>query len=304
MKKFLLFPWLFVSLFSFSQNNSCVNVNFETGDCMGWDVITGTVPSAPTQPYSFTQTGTSTCGSSVNHIIVTSGTDPNGGFPKVYPGGGGVSLQLGDGIGTGNGAARINQTFLVDSVNSTFTYHYAIVLNDAGHTQNEQPYFTFRIFNQNGDTVWFENRVVSSGGDPDFIAYAGGYYMDWRTQNVNLSAYAGQSVTVEFTAGDCTQSGHYGYAYIDADCLFTTGVNQFSFDNELLVYPNPIRNELKISVPNTFINYQVEIISITGQPIFKGNNTSKINTASFAQGIYFVKVWNDKQVIIKKVIKE
>ena len=73
---------------------------------------------------------------------------------------------------------------------------------------------------------------------------------------------------------------------------------------DVVVYPNPIRNELKISVPNTFSTYQVEVISITGQPMFKGNNTSKINTTSFAQGIYFVKVWNDKQVQIKKIVKE
>lgn len=219
MRKNILIVLLFVSTLSFAQNDSLVNGGFETGDCTGWEVITGTVQNPSTQPYSFIQTGTSTCDSSVQHVIVTSGTDPNGGFPKVYPGGGGVSLQLGDGMGTGNGAARIKQTFLVDSVNSALAYHYAVVMNDAGHTTNEQPYFTFRIFNQNGDTVLSENRVVSSGGDPDFIAYPGGFYLNWTTQYANLSAYVGQSVTVEFTTGDCTQGGHYGYAYVEAECI-------------------------------------------------------------------------------------
>ena len=86
--------------------------------------------------------------------------------------------------------------------------------------------------------------------------------------------------------------------------ITTTGLDVLNAGKDVMIYPNPIRNELKISVPNTLVNYQVEVISITGQPMFKGNNTSKINTTLFAQGIYFVKVWNDKQVVIKKVIKE
>ena len=86
--------------------------------------------------------------------------------------------------------------------------------------------------------------------------------------------------------------------------ITTTGINVLNTGKDVMIYPNPIRNELKISVPSTFINYQVEIISITGQSMFKGNNTSIINTTSFAQGIYFVKVWDDKQVQIKKIVKE
>ena len=129
MKKLLLFPWLFVSLFSFSQNDSLVNSCFETGDCTGWDVITGTVPSTPTQPYSFIPTGTSTCGVSTNHNIVTGGVDSVCGIQKVFSGGGSYSVLLGDGPGIGNGASRIKQTFLVDSVNTIFEYHYAIVMN-------------------------------------------------------------------------------------------------------------------------------------------------------------------------------
>lgn len=304
MKKFLLFPLLFVSLIAASQNDSLVNGDFETGDCSGWEVITGTVPSAPTAPYSFTQTGTSFCDSSVNHVLMTGGNDALCGFPKVYPNGGGYSLQLGDGTGIGNGSARIQQIFKVDSLNTIFEYHYAIVMNEPGHSQSENPYFTAMFFNQIGDTINKFQVILSSGSEPDFIPYSGGSYIDWTSNIVDLSANQGEYVTIEFTTGDCAQGGHFAYAYIDVESLFSTSIEQLSFDDELLVYPNPIRNELKISVPSTLVNYQVEVISITGQPMFKGTNTSKINTTLFAQGIYFVKIWNDKQVVIKKVIKE
>lgn len=207
---------------TYGPGQPCNNADFETGNCSGWEVITGTVPSAPTAPYSFTQSGTSTCGASVNHVIVTGGIDAQGGFPMVYPGGGGTSVMLGNGIGTGNGAARIRQTFLVDASSAAFSYHYAVVLNDAGHTANEQPYFKVRVFDAGGSAiVCGDYEVVApsgSGSDPDFTAYPGGFFSDWRTAFVPLQGYIGQNVTIEFTTGDCSQSGHYGYAYIDATC--------------------------------------------------------------------------------------
>jgi PKD repeat protein len=41
-------------------------------------------------------------------------------------------------------------------------------------------------------------------------------WRDWTEVAVDLSAYVGQSVTLEFETGDCRLRGHYGYAYIDA----------------------------------------------------------------------------------------
>jgi gliding motility-associated-like protein len=211
---------------TYGPGQPCNNADFETGNCNGWDVITGTVPSAPSTPYSFTQSGTSACGTSPNHVIMTGGNDAQGGFPRVYPGGGATSVMLGDGTGTGNGAARIRQTFLVDANSAAFSYHYAVVLNDAGHSNVEQPYFSVRMFDQGGNSITCGAYEVvappcagtGTGCDPDFVAYAGGFYSDWRSAFAPLQGYIGQNVTIEFTTGDCSQSGHYGYAYVDANC--------------------------------------------------------------------------------------
>lgn len=240
MKNFLLFPLLFVSLLAASQNDSCININFENGNCIGWDIITGVVPSStPSQPFTFIQTGTSTCDSSAQHNIVISGNDSVCGIPKVFPGGGNYSVELGNGEVTGNGAARIQQTFLVDSVNTAFAYHYALVINDAGHVAEESPYFSARIYTDT-DSIHVNEvlyQFASSGGDPDFLPYIGpvsnGYYLNWKTKFVDLSNYVGQYVTVEFTSGDCTQGGHYAYAYVDADCTSPSDCMflEFEFEN-------------------------------------------------------------------------
>jgi hypothetical protein len=41
-------------------------------------------------------------------------------------------------------------------------------------------------------------------------------YRNWSTVSVDLSAYIGQQVTLEFRTGDCALGRHYGYAYLDA----------------------------------------------------------------------------------------
>ena len=35
---------------------------------------------------------------------------------------------------------------------------------------------------------------------------------------LNLTPYVGQNIQVRFTTYDCSQSGHYGYAYFTLDC--------------------------------------------------------------------------------------
>lgn len=203
----------------------CNNVDFEAGNGSGWDMTDGKVN---TNPYEYINVVAS--GLNAQHVIMTgAGTDPNGGFPVVNPDGGSFSLMLGDGEGTGSNAAGISQTFLVDANSESFTYSYALVLeNPDGHTTGETPFFKVDMFDQNGDPITCGNYQVisgppSSGGDPDFIEFtttAGerAYYLPWRTTFAPLQAYVGQNVTIEFVVGDCSASGHYGYGYIDASC--------------------------------------------------------------------------------------
>jgi gliding motility-associated-like protein len=202
----------------------CNNADFETGNATGWDLTDGEVNANPYEYVNTTATGLN-----AQHVIQTGGNDPTIGaaLPMVFPGGGGVSLQLGDGTGTGGLAAGASQTFLVDANSAAFTYSYALVMEDpSGHTTGEKPFFKVNMFDQNGDPIQCgDYQVISgpvgSGGDPDFVAYGSGptgYYLPWRTTFAPLQAYIGQNVTIQFITGDCSQSGHYGYGYIDASC--------------------------------------------------------------------------------------
>jgi hypothetical protein len=72
-------------------------------------------------------------------------------------------------------------------------------------------------------------------------------------------------------------------------------------NNHLLVYPNPVKNEL-------FINSQeeikkIEILDIAGRMMISTSSTT-VNVSHLPKGIYFVKISTQNQTITKKIIKQ
>lgn len=204
-----------------SWNGPCVNMDLEAGDLSGWTLSVGETDGSV--PYSYVNAVPA--GPGPNHLIVAGGADPIGGFPRVNPDGGSFSVRLGNGAVNGAGAARMSQSFLVDASNVFFTYSYAVVFQSPdGHSANERPYFTVRVYDEFGGNITCgEYSVIAdaaNAADYQSVVVGGNtvLYKDWTTVFTNLSAYIGQNVTIEFTSGDCSLGGHYGYAYVDASC--------------------------------------------------------------------------------------
>jgi gliding motility-associated-like protein len=192
---------------------SCTNVDFEQGNMSGWVTSTG---------YNPVYIASGCCPSPGGAQLITAGAglDPCGGFPVVCPGGT-YSLKLGDN-NIGGVADRIEQTFQVTSGNTNFTYKYAVVLEDPGHAQVDQPSFQIDMVDAAGNPIPCTFYQVSAGqGIPGFLnstVCSGVIYKPWTTVSVDLSAYLNQAVTIRFTTYDCGLGGHYGYAYIDGSC--------------------------------------------------------------------------------------
>lgn len=199
----------------------CNNVDFETGNFAGWIGKTGTFTSCavtcPTTGFVFGR-----------HTIMSgAGFDPIIGAPlKMVAPGGAFSLRLGN-SSVGAQAESIEQTFNVQANATSFTYRYAVVLHDpvSGHT-NIEPSFRIEIFNTATGALipCAQYYVRALPNNPGFNkktvpSYGDVYWKDWTTVNVDLSGFVGQNVTVRFTTRDCNAGGHFGYAYLDGDCL-------------------------------------------------------------------------------------
>lgn len=156
------------------------------------------------------------------------GTQTVSQIPVVNPtGGSGVSVRM-NGAVTGYRAAKLSYVMALNPNNKRFSISYAIVLEQAGHQPQDQPYFSVSVKDQNGNLVPGCSIYTVTVGpntltqDTLFKQSAVSYdalFRPWQTYNFDFTNNPSvTSVTVEFYVGDCAQGGHYGYAYIDAQC--------------------------------------------------------------------------------------
>lgn len=218
-----LFFWLLSGFFflqSHAQAGLCPsNLNFESGDFSGWECRAGVTSNNPL-PLTGPIPG--------RHTIIdaaTAGVDPFGFFPEISPLGSAYSVKLGN-HATGSQAESISYTYTIPAGLSVFSMliYYAVVIESPGHTPANQPRFQARIIDV---TTGLPIPCV----DFDFIAQTtpGGFltspipgnigspvlYKDWTPISINLNAYIGRTIQLEFVTKDCSQSGHAGYAYVD-----------------------------------------------------------------------------------------
>ncbi|MFN4234061.1 MAG: PKD domain-containing protein [Bacteroidia bacterium] len=195
-----------------SAQNGCPNADFSQNNFNNWQGFTGNYNN-PAQ-----NTGI------VNgrHTIMTGpGTDPNscGGLPLVPPGST-FSARLGN-ANYGAEAERLRYTLTVDPSNVFFTYKYAVVFEQAGHSPADQPKFDLRILNSANQVInptCGQYSVYEGQPGSNYVNCSYYRYQNWRTVGLDLSPYMGQTITIEFTTYDCALGGHFGYAYVAASC--------------------------------------------------------------------------------------
>jgi gliding motility-associated-like protein len=230
----------------------CDNAGFETGSFTNWIGATGSCAGMPSTPPSWTpglvsgrHTIVSGTGFDPIAINVTSGLPE---IPLIAPGGLTYSTRLGnDQIGAETEYLRYPIT--VTASNTSFTYQYAVVLEEAGHTADAQPRFDITVFDASGTPVSgpcgvYSVEATSASTDTTFRPYGSivsplGYYKKWTTVSIDLTPYIGTTVTIQFQSSDCTQTGHYGYAYIDASCSQLAAQVAFCPNDTMLLLTAP-----------------------------------------------------------------
>jgi gliding motility-associated-like protein len=240
-----------------AQSGLCPpNLDFEFGDFTGWQCRTGSVALVGGRN-TITWTGIGQVPG--RHTIISAaigGTDPYGGFPVSCPNGSQFSVMLGNSQ-TGSQAEGISYTYTIPSTATTFSmiFHYAVVLQNPGHSLEEEPRFRARIID-------LSTGLNVPCVDFDFIATSGlpGFeispinptvlYKDWTPVSINLSGLAGKTIMLEFITSDCTRGGHFGYAYIDVN----TNCNGVISGNFLC--PGDTTSSITMTAPFGFQGYE------------------------------------------------
>jgi len=78
-------------------------------------------------------------------------------------------------------------------------------------------------------------------------------------------------------------------------------------DQQLLVYPNPVKDELKINLPQTSSISIIQVVNMSGQVAKQLATTDQsltINVGFLSSGSYILRVMTDRQTISQKFIKQ
>ncbi len=150
---------------------------------------------------------------------------PTGGLHTVPPGEIG-SVRLGN-WDTGAQAECIEYTYIVDTTDAAvLVLNYAVVLQDVNppHDSIAQPRFTLEIRHKNQLLPYGCGEAYFSSGfntstEEGWHRNASCWWKDWTTISINLGQYHGESLNIRLTSLDCTESGHYGYAYFTLGCI-------------------------------------------------------------------------------------
>ncbi len=203
---------LFFSAFG-QDPSSCPNSNFSLGDFTGWEGYYGDFWN-PEAYSGFAPT---------RHTIIQAPANPD---PHTcnelnpVPPGEKYSLRLGN-ANIDAEAEQIRYSVNVTEETSLFIYKYAVVLEDPNHDPEEQPNFTIEVADIYGhliDTVCGYYYVYAHQGMPTWHSCGVVVWKDWTTVGIDLTQYIGQTISIKFTTRDCSQTGHFGYAYLSAYC--------------------------------------------------------------------------------------
>jgi hypothetical protein len=220
-------------------------------------------------------------------------------------------------------------TMNVSPGSTWFAYLFAIVLQSTagGHTSAQHPFFQVTVKDTGGNQIGGANGLYymtsADAANPanNFLeqpgcaynSYLDVYYKKWTKVTVDLSAYIGQTVSIEFRTADCSVGGHFGYAYITASCDTTQiGIGlQESAQREadVKVYPNPASDLVFVEVPSQQKMLTVEIIDLLGHVVQAGTFSDVLRYVhlpieKLAKGVYLVRVQCGGKYLTRKLIKD
>ncbi len=140
-------------------------------------------------------------------------------------------MKLGNNV-NGAEAERVSYRINVpaNAADHSITYRYAVVFQDPGHLVYQQPRFSAKLLDVATNTYLrcASYEYVSDDTIPGFYSSPiddSVKCKTWASVFINLSAYAGKTLVLEFTTADCTRGAHWGYTYVDVgDCNITAGI--------------------------------------------------------------------------------
>jgi hypothetical protein len=223
---------------------------------------------------------------------------PTTGYLVHSPLGGTVIAVLND-TSSNNNITRFRKTIAVTQTTTLMQYAYAGLWQNggSGHGCCDQPGFQFTIYDCNGNTTACNSITLSPNCTSSNLTYTAvqgtaDIWTNWQYKAVDLSAYTGSCITIEFTSKDCSCGSHYGTTFLDVsfglppelwfcDCVVTP-------QNSFSVNYCSSSNYANITAPPGFYSYQW-ISPVTGT-IIPGANSNTLSITNPTAGATYTMI--------------
>ncbi|MEI6173035.1 MAG: T9SS type A sorting domain-containing protein [Bacteroidota bacterium] len=88
--------------------------------------------------------------------------------------------------------------------------------------------------------------------------------------------------------------------------ITNVGIGSVANNGKINVFPNPVSGELMIEITGNLQNIRFEIVSSTGNTVFKGNLSDRtvVKTTGFTPGLYMIKFENGRSFEFRKIVKK
>ncbi len=154
----------------------------------------------------------------------------------------------------------------------------------------------------------YETSPASFGGtNPVYDGLQDG----WVKEDIDLSAYLGQSIRIRFSLQSNFSNNKDGF-YID-DMLIRiidntfVGVTKQFLDTDITLFPNPSKDYIMINSERDLSSAEINITNALGMLVSKvkpEGTSTQIETRQLSPGVYFLQLTLDGKTMVKKFIKE
>lgn len=157
------------------------------------------------------------------------------------------------------------------------------------------------------DVVWDAAGAdlnTAPASDPFYIPSAG----DWATETIDLSAYAGQEINVQFKAFSAWGNNLFLDNINVSNVVATQELTEVT---EISLFPNPVKEMMKVDFTLAEASQlQVEVFNATGQRVQQlgvanygaGRNQINIDAAQLSNGMYFLRMFNADRELNRRFI--
>lgn len=136
-----------------------------------------------------------------------------------------------------------------------------------------------------GNAQSIEKFSINSGGAS---TSASGIEILYTIGEVNIAEHTSTSVSIS-------------EGFINGDVSSALGVDDLEIlANKITIYPNPTSGNINISTEVELT--KMELYDVLGKKVLKSSYVNKLNVESLKSGIYFLRLYNNKSMDIKRVV--